>query len=66
VKHADLVRLLRENGCKLQRDCGKHTVWVNLKSGAFSAVPRHKEVKKNTAKAICRQLGVDTDGISLG
>jgi mRNA interferase HicA len=64
VKHADLVRLLRENGCKLQRDCGKHAVWVNP-SGTVSAVPRHKEIKKNTAKAICKQLGVDAEGISF-
>lgn len=66
MKHSDLIRLLKNNGCSLQRDCGKHAVWVNKETGAVAAVPRHKEIKKNTAKAICKQLGVDTEGVSLG
>ena len=32
----------------------------------MTTVPRHKEIKKNTARAICKQAGIDTTGLSLG
>jgi predicted RNA binding protein YcfA (HicA-like mRNA interferase family) len=65
VKHADLVRLLTKHGCHIERDCGKHTVWINPKTDEMTTVPRHKEIKKHTARAICKSLSVNTDGISF-
>jgi len=58
VKLRDFERLLADHGCEKVRDRGKNTVWRN-QHGAVAAVPRHAEIKKNTARGICKDLGID-------
>jgi predicted RNA binding protein YcfA (HicA-like mRNA interferase family) len=58
VKRQKLEKVLKEHGCKLDRQGSKHEVWVNG-LGESSTVPRHKEIKKNTAKSIFEALGID-------
>jgi mRNA interferase HicA len=33
-------------------------MWFNPANNQQSAVPRHREIKEFTARAICRQLGI--------
>jgi hypothetical protein len=49
---------LREHGCELHRNGAKHDVWRNPVTGATTSIPRHRTVKKNTARGICDDLGV--------
>lgn len=49
---------LREHGCELDHHGGKHDVWVNPATGTKTSIPRHRTVKKSTARSICRDLGV--------
>jgi predicted RNA binding protein YcfA (HicA-like mRNA interferase family) len=63
VKRQKLEALLIEHGCAVIRDQGKHTIWKNLE-GALASVPRHKEIKKFTARAICKQLGTDPQNVT--
>jgi mRNA interferase HicA len=49
---------LRSHGCELHHHGGKHDVWWNPETEATASIPRHKTVKKPTARAICRDLGV--------
>jgi predicted RNA binding protein YcfA (HicA-like mRNA interferase family) len=58
VKRQKLEALLIEHGCVVVRDKGKHTVWEN-QGGAQATVPRHNEIKKFTARGICKDLGID-------
>jgi len=58
VKRQKLEALLTEHGCIPVRDQGKHTVW-KAPTGALATVPRHAEIKKFTARSICKALGVD-------
>ena len=58
MKRADLERHLRSHGCDLYREGGKHSVWWNPANRKTASVPRHREVKDFTARAICRQLEV--------
>jgi mRNA interferase HicA len=58
MKRLDLVRHLVTYGCYLLRDVGKHSVYVNPANDQTSAVPRHREVKDNLARKICRDLGI--------
>ena len=53
-----LEKHLRDHGCALVREGGSHTVWHNPGTGARSTVPRHREIPRSTARAICKQLGV--------
>ena len=54
MKRADLERHLRDHGCEF----GRHDVWINPATEAVTAVPRHREIKPGTVKAVCRDLGV--------
>jgi len=53
VKRQKLEALLTEHGCIPVRDQGKHTVW-KAPTGALATVPRHTEIKKFTARSICK------------
>lgn len=58
MKLADLQRHLTAHGCQLAREGGGHSIWRNSATGRVSAVPRHREIKEPTARAICTQLAI--------
>ena len=49
---------LREHGCHLHREGGAHSVRVNFADRRIASVPRHREIKEGTVRAICRQLEI--------
>jgi mRNA interferase HicA len=53
-----LLKHLAENGCRLLREGGEHSIWENPKNKLRTAVPRHREIVNYTAIKICRQLEV--------
>jgi mRNA interferase HicA len=52
MKLADLDRPMRSHGCTLYREGGNHSIWWNPANRKITSVPRHREVKDNTARAI--------------
>jgi mRNA interferase HicA len=58
MKRRELERHLRDHGCEFHHSGGKHDVWWNPNTGAMASMPRHRTVKKPTARGICRDLGV--------
>lgn len=58
MKFADLERHLRRRGCELYREGGNHSIWWNPTNRKITSVTRHREVKDNTARAICKQLEI--------
>jgi mRNA interferase HicA len=58
VKRRDLLKHLRQHGCRLVREGGEHSIWENPTNGHRTAVPRHREILNYTAIQICRQLGI--------
>lgn len=58
ITRRELLRHLTAHGCTPLREGGKHSVWLNPKSEARTTVPRHREIPRMTARAICDQLGV--------
>ena len=58
MKRDDLLRHLRQFGCVLLREGGKHSVYVNRAAQKSSAIPRHREINDFLAKKICRDLDV--------
>ena len=58
MKRLDFERYLIQNSCKLLREGGNHSVWINTISDIQSAVPRHKEIDNRLCKNICKQLGI--------
>jgi predicted RNA binding protein YcfA (HicA-like mRNA interferase family) len=58
MKRQALVRHLESHGCRLLRDKGKHSVYVNPANNQTSSVPRHREINDFLARKICRDLGI--------
>ncbi|HWQ91912.1 MAG TPA: type II toxin-antitoxin system HicA family toxin [Clostridia bacterium] len=53
-----LDRHLRNHGCVFHREGGSHTIWRNPATRRIASVPRHREIKEGTVRAICRQLEI--------
>jgi len=58
VKLADLERHLRQHGCAFFREGGVHTIWRNPSNRKITSVPRHREIKEGTVRAMCKQLEI--------
>ena len=58
MKRSKLIKHLKEHDCEFDRHGGNHDLYVNRSTGKVTAIPRHKEVKRFTARAICKQLGI--------
>ena len=58
MKRIDLERHLREQGCILHREGGGHSIWLNPSLRKIASVPRHREIKDGTVRAICKQLEI--------
>ncbi len=58
MKRVDLVRHLEAHGCRLLREGGSHSVYVNTTATRTSTVPRHREIDDYLARKICRDLEV--------
>ena len=44
----------------LNREGSKHSIYVNIQSQAWAAVPRHPDINEITVKDICKRLGITT------
>jgi mRNA interferase HicA len=62
MKLAELERHLRQQGCALLCEGGTDTVWSNPQTRKISSVPRHREIKEGTVRAICKQLEIPQPG----
>ena len=58
MKLADVERHLRSHGCVLAREGAGHTIWSNPAIRKIASVPRHREIKDGTVRAICKQLEI--------
>lgn len=58
MKRLDLLRHLEANGCRLLREGGNHTVYLNPDKHKVSAIPRHREINDFLARKICKDLDV--------
>ena len=58
MKLAELERHLRHYGCALYREGAAHSIWFNAASHKIASVPRHREIKEGTVRAICKQLEI--------
>jgi hypothetical protein len=58
MKLAELERHLRHHACALYREGAAHSIWFNPASQKIASVPRHREIKEGTVRAICKQLEI--------
>ena len=58
MKLVELQRHLRRCSCVPYREGGSHSVWLNVRNNKIAGVPRHREIKEGTLRAICKQLEI--------
>jgi mRNA interferase HicA len=58
VKRHALIAHLKNQGCELDREGSRHTIYVNPAVGAKAPVPRHAEIDNRLARKICQQLAI--------
>lgn len=58
MKRRELIRHLQKQGCVLEREGGRHSVWINPANGLIQAVPLHAEIGDFLAKSICKRLEI--------
>jgi predicted RNA binding protein YcfA (HicA-like mRNA interferase family) len=58
MKRKDLIRHLKSHGCRLLREGGKHSIYVNPANNQTSTVPRHREIDDFLTRKICRDLSI--------
>ena len=58
MKRAFLVKHLKNYGCELLREGGKHSVFYNPLNSATTTLPRHREIFDRLAIKICKDLGI--------
>ena len=58
MKRRDLLRHVRQHGCRLVREGGEHAIWENPATHQRASVPRHSEIPEFTAARICKPLYV--------
>ncbi len=56
MKRRDLIKLLEANGWKLVRRGAEHDIYQ--KGSQIEAIPRHREINENLARAIIRRRGL--------
>jgi predicted RNA binding protein YcfA (HicA-like mRNA interferase family) len=58
MKRIDLERHLRNRVVPRYREGGGHAVWLNPSKRKVASIPRHREIKEGTVRAICKQLEI--------
>lgn len=58
MNRTDFIRHIESHGCAFVREGARHTLYKNLATGAMSAIPRHRVIKKNLVPKICNDLGI--------
>jgi predicted RNA binding protein YcfA (HicA-like mRNA interferase family) len=56
MKQRDLLRIIEENGAVFVRHGAGHDWYKNPRTGKYEAVPRHREIKKQLAQKIIKNL----------
>ncbi len=62
MKRHELIDHLRGQGCQLEREGSRHSIYGNPASGAKAPVPRHSEIDNRLALKICKPLGIQPIG----
>jgi len=58
LKRHELIDHLKRQGCRLDHEGGRHSIYANAANGAKAPVPPHNEIDNRLARKICQQLAI--------
>ena len=63
MKFSELKKILKDNGCYLDKEEKKHERWYSPITGKYFRVGRHntEDVKKGTLHSILSDAGIDLE-----
>ena len=61
MKFRDLIRKITDEGAVFVRHGGDHDWYRNVITGVMQPIPRHREIKETTAKAIIKKLSAPSE-----
>ncbi|MYD73891.1 MAG: type II toxin-antitoxin system HicA family toxin [Chloroflexi bacterium] len=61
MKRRELEKRIRKSGAVLVRHGSNHDWYRNLTTGAYQAVPRHREIDEQLARKILKELRTPSD-----
>lgn len=61
MKFRDLINRITDEGAVFVRHGGDHDWYRNVITGAMQPIPRHREIKEMTAKAIIKKLSAPSN-----
>ncbi len=59
MKRSKLIKHLRDAGCELVREGGRHSIYRNTINRQTAPVPRHSEIDARLVLIICKEMGID-------
>ena len=58
MKRLFFIKHLSKYNCVLMREGGNHSIFLNTINNEISSVPRHKEIRNNLCRKICKDLEI--------
>ena len=58
MNRRQFLKYLAKHNCYEDHEGALHTIVKNFSNGCTSAVPRHRELKRGTVRAICKDLEI--------
>ncbi len=58
MKRLHFLKHLAKYKCNLVREGGNHSIFINTANNKVSSVPRHKEIRKNICRKICKDMEI--------
>jgi hypothetical protein len=58
MNRRQFLKYLAEHNCYEDHEGALHTIVKNFSNGCTSALPRHRELKRGTVRAICKDLEI--------
>lgn len=59
MKRARLIRHLERHDCRLLREGGRHSIYINSSNGQTAPVPRHRETDEMLVLKICKEPEIE-------
>jgi hypothetical protein len=58
MKRRAFIKYVHANNCILHHEGSNHSIYINIKTGVKTSIPRHSDIDEELCQAICKQLGI--------
>lgn len=59
MKQSNFIKHLQKQNCLFIREGSNHSIYQNQINKKITSVPRHREIKNNLVRKICKDLEIE-------